>query len=189
MVRFDWIERMGVHYAYHQSLLNRVVHWICIPIELGAVLGLLSVVDVGPVDAGLVAVALIGALYCTAELFLGLLWSVQLVAIWFVASTLLADLGLWAIVASSAAFAVTFTIQLVLGHRIGENGRDDTARNLSCASMSKNPVPILLIFFYHFVEVALIAGYRPTVRARVDDATRRELARLDASNGDPNFAC
>ncbi|OLT35774.1 hypothetical protein BJF84_12615 [Rhodococcus sp. CUA-806] len=81
---------MGVHYAYHQSLLNRVVHWICIPIELGAVLGLLSVVDVGPVDAGLVAVALIGALYCTAELFLGLLWSVQLVAIWFVASTLLA---------------------------------------------------------------------------------------------------
>lgn len=131
MVRFDWIERMGVHYAYHQSLLNRVVHWICIPIELGAVLGLLSVVDVGPVDAGLVAVALIGALYCTAELFLGLLWSVQLVAIWFVASTLLADLGLWAIVASSAAFAVTFTVQLVLGHRIGENGRDDTGRNLS----------------------------------------------------------
>src|SRR6185369_9454253 len=56
---FDWIRRMGVHKAYHLDPTNRLIHWICIPIELAAVVKLLSLVP-GPVDLALAAIVLVG---------------------------------------------------------------------------------------------------------------------------------
>ena len=58
---------MGVHEAYHLDPTNRLIHWLCIPLELTAVLKLLAVVP-APVDLGLVAIVLVGAVYVAADL-------------------------------------------------------------------------------------------------------------------------
>ncbi len=38
----DWVRRMGEHEAYHQAAGNRVLHWLCIPLEIFGVLLLLA---------------------------------------------------------------------------------------------------------------------------------------------------
>ena len=59
MSRFDWVRRMGVHEAYHLDRTNRVIHWICIPLQLLAVVELLSLVRIGPIDLALVTLCLL----------------------------------------------------------------------------------------------------------------------------------
>ena len=78
-----------------------------------------------------------------------------------------------------ALFAITFGLQLGLGHRVFERGRDDTAQNLAELSRTRNPVPILLVFYYHLVELFLAAGYRPGLARDLAAFTERERASWD----------
>src|SRR5690349_5277212 len=67
---FDWLRRMGVHEAYHLDPTNRLIHWICIPLELAAFLKLVGLVP-AQVDLGLVAVILVGVVYVAADVGAG----------------------------------------------------------------------------------------------------------------------
>ncbi|MGB3773120.1 MAG: hypothetical protein WBA00_18440 [Rhodococcus sp. (in: high G+C Gram-positive bacteria)] len=170
-------------------MLNRVVHWVCIPIEMAAVLGLLSMIRMGPVDGGIVAVLVLGALYVATDVVLGTVWTSALFGLWFLSRSVLDGRPVWVAVVPVALFAVTFATQLVVGHRIGERGLDDTSMNLFCARSDRNVVPLLLVFYYHVVELAFMAGYRPDVRAQVDAVTRREIERIEAADGAPRYVC
>jgi uncharacterized membrane protein YGL010W len=177
---FDWPRRMGVHEAYHRSAGNRIVHWACIPLQLLGVIEVLSQVRHGSLDLALVAIAAVGALYIAADVVAGALMVVFLLALWAAAGRVTTG-SAWLDAGLGAALLVAaFVFQTRVGHDVYERGVDDTAMNLAELRRTRNPVPILLIFFYHLVEILFAAGYRPALRRQVAAAEEAERARLAA---------
>jgi uncharacterized membrane protein YGL010W len=181
---FEWKRRMGVHEAYHQDARNRLVHWLCIPVELLSVVALLALIPLGPArDAALVALVCVAPIYLATEPLLGTLMIAFLAGCRFLA----VEAGAWSALATLALavvlFTVTFTVQLRLGHAVFEGGRDDTDKNLAELRRTKNPIPILLVFYYHLVELAFAVGYRPRLRDNVAAFTRAELTAFERAPG------
>jgi uncharacterized membrane protein YGL010W len=179
---FDWKRRMGRHEAYHQSAGNRAVHWICIPIELAALVWLFSAVPlpIDGLDLAVVLIALLAPVYVLTEPLAGTLMVAYLAGCRLLAEAIplhgAGRAGLGALL-----FVASFAVQVGIGHRVFERGRDDTALNLAEFGATRNPAPLLLVPYYHLVEVLLAAGYRPRLRQEIAEATREELVRLDAS--------
>src|SRR5688572_27408910 len=172
--RFDWIRRMGVHEAYHLDPTNRLLHWICIPIELAAVVKLLGVVP-SPIDLGLAAIALVGAVYLLADVVAGACMTLLLLGLRTLVVPLTTGSSVIDAALAAAVFAAAFVVQTRVGHGVFERGIDDTEMNLAELARTKNPVPILLVFAYHALELLFAVGYRPALRARVEHHRRGEL--------------
>jgi uncharacterized membrane protein YGL010W len=174
---FEWIRRMGVHEAYHLDRTNRLIHWICIPIEIAAVLKLAALVP-GPIDVAGALIVAVGALYLAADVLAGALMIALLVLLralvlpWTTGSP-----ALDAVVATVALVAA-FTFQTRIGHGVFERGVDDTAMNLAELARTKNPIPTLLIFAYHGFELLFALGYRPALREAVERHRAAELMRM-----------
>lgn len=175
--RFDWVRRMGVHEAYHLDPTNRRIHWICIPIELAAVVKLIAAIP-APVDLGVLAIALVGLLYVLADALAGTCMVVLLLVLRAVVTPLTTGSALLDSLLAVTVFATAFTIQTRLGHGVFERGIDDTEMNLAEFARTKNPIPLLLVFAYHGLELLFAAGYRPALSARVEEHRRGELARI-----------
>jgi uncharacterized membrane protein YGL010W len=180
--RFRWKQRMGVHEAYHRTRGNRLVHWACIPLELWAVTKLLSLVPAGPLgDGALVVIALVAPVYLLTEPLLGALMVLFLLGCRALALVTLAGAPLLGGVVAALVFAVTFATQLRVGHGHFEAGLDDTDKNLAELRATKNPIPILLVFYYHLVELALAAGYRPALKRDIDAFAAIERAAIEGA--------
>jgi uncharacterized membrane protein YGL010W len=177
---FGWKRRMGVHEAYHTHPLNRWMHWLCIPLELWAVVKLASLASFGSFDLALVLITVLAPIYILAEPLLGSLMVGFLVGCWRLATWLLPESPIVGAVVAVVVFAVTFGLQVAVGHGVFEQGRDDTKANLEELARTKNPIPIVLVFFYHLVEIALAAGYRPALARAIRGHTEREVAAMDA---------
>ncbi len=170
---FRWKWRMGRHQAYHRSLANRIVHWLCIPLELAALVAAFACARAGRVDAATVLIVLLAPVYLATEPLAGACM-VAFLAGCRVAFARVPWQG-WPVAAAAvAAFALSFAVQVAIGHGIFERGRDDTRLNLAELRKSWNPVPLLLVPYYHLVEVLLAAGYRPALRREIDEHARRE---------------
>lgn len=178
---FDWVRRMGVHEAYHLDATNRLIHWLCIPLELGALVKLLTLVPT-PVDLSLVGIVLVGGVYVLADVAGGAAMVALLLALRALATAI--GTGSLALDAAAATglFVLAFVFQTRVGHGVFEQGRDDTAMNLAEFRRTKNPIPLVLVFYYHAVELLFAAGYRPAVAATMHAHRDRELRRLP---GDP----
>ena len=175
--RFDWVRRMGVHEAYHLDPINRSIHWLCIPIELAAVVTLLGAVP-APVDLGLVAIGLLGVVYVRADAPSGVAMTGLLLALRALAAPFTTGSAPLDALVASAVFVAAFVIQTRIGHGVFEHGIDDTAMNLAELARTRDPVPILLVFAYHALELLFAAGYRPAVREEVERYRSAELARI-----------
>jgi len=182
--RFDWKRRMGVHEAYHQSLANRWLHWSCIPLELLAIVKLASLASLGGhLDLALVVIAIVAPIYLLTEPVIGTTMVGFLVGCWW-----LADHGPrfgtgWDVLVAVALFSATFAVQVAIGHGSFEGGRDDTNQNLAEFRTSRNPIPLLLVFYYHLVEIFFALGYRPRLERDVAVFTAREIASGRLSGG------
>ena len=91
--RFQWVRRMGIHEAYHKSTVNRIIHWICIPFELFAVVKILSLArieSVGmagyPLDLAWILIAIVAVIYLLTEILAGLLMTGALVGLHILAN-------------------------------------------------------------------------------------------------------
>jgi uncharacterized membrane protein YGL010W len=147
---------MGIHQAYHRSLANKVIHGVCIPVQLWGFVHLLTTV-INP----FFAVLLFAPLYLLCDVVAGASFSVFLLALSFVGSD---AHYLW----GPVVFVVANLVQTKLGHSLEEGRRDDTPKNMTEFKRSKNPIPLLLIFFYHWVEVLFFFGFKPDVKREVD---------------------
>jgi uncharacterized membrane protein YGL010W len=178
MSRFDWVRRMGVHEAYHLSRTNRIIHWICIPLQLFAVVWLLSLVRLGPIDLAVPAILAAGAVFVAADFLVGVLMTMALAGFWLFAHQLAA--GSLALDAGLAAglFGAALLFQTQVGHGHYEQGVDDTAKNLAELRRTKNPIPILLVFAYHLVEILFALGYRRDLKREVEDEREAERRRI-----------
>jgi uncharacterized membrane protein YGL010W len=141
------------------------------------VIELLSQVRFASIDLALIAIAVVGALYVTAEMVAGVLMILGMLGLWAAAGQLttgssLVDAGL-----AAALLVAAFVFQTRVGHNVYEHGVDDTAMNVAELRRTKNPIPILLIFFYHLVELLFALGYRP--------ALQREVARPPGGRAGP----
>jgi len=173
---FRWKERMGIHEAYHQNITNRFIHWSCIPLELWAVVKLLSLVPlVENFDLALLTVLIISPIFVLTEIFIGSLMIAFLIVCWKTATLVLVDSYLWGMGLAVTLFSVTFFIQVAIGHKIFEGGRDDTEKNIAEFAETKNPIPLLLVFYYHLVEIILNLHYRPDLKSDIEKFKQKEI--------------
>jgi uncharacterized membrane protein YGL010W len=170
---------MGAHEAYHLDPTNRLIHWICIPLQLGAAVKLLTLVPT-PVDASAVVIALVGALYLVVDVAGGAVMLALLLALRGAAGAIgTGTPGLDALLALLVVVAA-FVFQTRVGHGVFERGIDDTATNVAELRRTGNPIPILLIFAYHALELLFAAGYRPELAAAMHAHRATALARIPA---------
>jgi uncharacterized membrane protein YGL010W len=178
MGRFEWVRRMGVHEAYHLDRTNRLIHWICIPIELMMIVKLLSMVHFGPLELAVVVIWAVGVVYLFTEVLGGALMIALLFALRWLAVPLTTGRGWLDIALALAIFVIAFVIQTQVGHNVFEEGVDDTEMNISELARTKNPVPILLVFYYHVVELLFALGYRPSLRKQMEQYRDEQLQRI-----------
>lgn len=166
--RFDWLYRMGVHEAYHLDARNRLIHWLCIPLELWSVLKLGTLIQFMGLNLGFVLFLAASAVYIAADVVMGMAMAFFLFILLCVCVYL--DLGpVWAeAMLAVVVFSASFLVQTKVGHDVFQAGVDDTRQNLEELKQSKNPIPILLIFFYHLVEIFFALGFRKDLRAQVE---------------------
>jgi uncharacterized membrane protein YGL010W len=175
---FDWVRRMGVHEAYHLDRTNRVIHWLCIPLELAAVVKLLAAVPT-PVDLSLIALVVVGGIYLAADVVAGGLMILLLVALRALVLPLTTGrLGVDVAIALGV-FVAAFAFQTRVGHVVCERGIDDTDMNLAEFRRTRNPIPLLLVFYYHVVELLFALGYRPALRRSMEAHRAAQLALID----------
>jgi uncharacterized membrane protein YGL010W len=169
------VRRMGVHEAHHLDPTNRLIHWLCIPLELAALLKLLALAPT-PVDLGLIAIAIVGLLYVVTDVIGGLAMVVFLLVLRLAATSLASGTPWVDALVAAATFSAAFGFQTRVGHGIFERGIDDTAMNLAELRRTRNPIPLVLIFYYHALELLFAAGYRPTLAATMHAYRARTLA-------------
>jgi len=156
---------MGVHEAYHVSSINRWIHWICIPLELWGVLKLAALVKFGGAgdltfDLGLGLIVILAPIFLAVDVLGGLLMALMLLGLWASGKYLFLDMP-WSLGSGLVAFVVPFLIQTKVGHvKFEPDGRDDTDVNIREFKNTKNPIPLILIFFYHLMQVLFALGYR-----------------------------
>eukprot|EP00994_Dinema_validum_P009502 NODE_944_length_1214_cov_94.877253_g711_i0.p1 GENE.NODE_944_length_1214_cov_94.877253_g711_i0~~NODE_944_length_1214_cov_94.877253_g711_i0.p1 ORF type:complete len:240 (-),score=54.13 NODE_944_length_1214_cov_94.877253_g711_i0:151-870(-) len=179
--QWQWRRRMGVHYAYHQSPGNELVHLLMIPLELFAFILLFSCVPMPPgtwdlaklVILGLAPIYLLTEVLC-GGLFVALLFGLRAAALSLPTTDPLVRLGV-----AVAAFVVPFVVQTQIGHRCLEpKGRDDTQKNVAEFTLTHNPIPLLLIFYYHLVALLFQLGYRPALRKQIATHTQAECKKF-----------
>ena len=170
---------MGVHEAYHLDPINRIIHWICIPIELCAVLKLLDALP-GPLDVGILAILSVGAVYLAADLAAGVLMVLLLLALRAFATTLTTGTPVHDAGLAIVTFVAAFVFQTRVGHGVFEQEIDDTEKNVAELRRTGNPIPILLVFYYHLLELLFAAGYRPALCRAIEEHRADELKRIPA---------
>lgn len=147
MARFsDWTQRMGKHEAFHTNIVNKVFHALMIPCQLWGVLHLASC------GLNLIGLSSFWFLFALAPVFLlcDVISGGAFVGFLFALSFIKSEAHfLW----GPAIFVVANLIQTKIGHGFEPQGHDDTQINIAELKKSKNPIPILLIFYYHWVEV------------------------------------
>lgn len=160
----NWPLRMGIHQAYHTNTHNKIAHWILIPLEIYGVVSLLAALPTIVEWALLFAIATV---YLSTNLSMG-------------ASFVCFVLGLRALRTTPLAglifFIIPFLAQTMIAHKYFEpNGRDDTEKNVNEFKQTKNPVPLLLIFYYHWVELFFLCGFFLDLNQQVEKAKQNEL--------------
>ncbi len=155
---FEWTRRMGVHQAYHLSVANKIIHGVCIPFQLWGIVRLLSVLI-----NHFWIVLLLSPIYCLCEPTMGGSFAAFL---WLLSFFGRESHFLW----GPAIFVCANLFQTRVGHALETGGRDDTKKNMAEFKKTKNPIPLLLIFWYHWVEVFFLLGYKPELKREVDAA-------------------
>eukprot|EP00696_Hemimastix_kukwesjijk_P006755 gnl/Hemi2/18565_TR6135_c0_g1_i1.p2 gnl/Hemi2/18565_TR6135_c0_g1~~gnl/Hemi2/18565_TR6135_c0_g1_i1.p2 ORF type:complete len:215 (-),score=61.22 gnl/Hemi2/18565_TR6135_c0_g1_i1:98-742(-) len=196
--RWNWIERMGIHEAFHRNTMNRVIHWMMIPlIFFGYTLALCQIplfnLPLGAdasvrVDAALVVLLLASGVFVLADAPAGFLALVLLMLQYLTAHRLGAYLATFSIAASSpvAAFVVQLVvgvaiavgalgIQTGVGHTMFEGGLDDQERNINELKATWSLPPIALIFFYHLLPPMFACGYKPKLAAQIQAVRDRVI--------------
>ena len=167
MSRFsEWTTRMGNHDAFHQSIPNKLIHALMIPVQLWGIVHLVSAL-INP----LWFLLAISPVYVLCDAVSGASFVLFLYIISFIRSD---THFLW----GAVMFVVANLIQTKIGHSFEIGGRDDTAINIAELKKTKNPVPTLLIFYYHWVEAFLMFGYRSDIKLEVARARAEQLKRF-----------
>ena len=132
-----------------------------------------------PVDLGLFAIVLVGAVYVAADLAGGAAMVILLLGLRLLARIThdKESVGLDVVVAV-ALFVGAFVFQTRVGHGVFERGIDDTAMNLAELRRTGNPIPLVLVFYYHALELLFAFGYRPRLARTMETYRGRELARI-----------
>lgn len=188
---FDWKQRMGVHWAYHQNVTNRVVHFICIPFILLGIIKLISLLpEIADYEVTYLIILLMAPIFLLPELLSGICLIVLLAILSIIAAMLPA--GLIGGIIGLSSLIIPFIIQTQVGHKCFEiEGRDDTERNIKEFLQTKNPIPLLLIFYYHMVELLLLLGYRPKLKEEIlfhmnNQTTRFQTIKTKPKSGTHN---
>eukprot|EP01006_Ploeotia_vitrea_P010751 TRINITY_DN27987_c0_g1_i1.p1 TRINITY_DN27987_c0_g1~~TRINITY_DN27987_c0_g1_i1.p1 ORF type:complete len:312 (-),score=129.61 TRINITY_DN27987_c0_g1_i1:61-996(-) len=143
-----------------------------------------------PLTWSVVVVLVVGAMWIAADAPAGGLGAFLLVQLWVLANlfhfgfvlkmsatrdaALMVSAGYGAMLFLGALFA-----QVIIGHGFFEDdAADDTADNLREFRATLNPVPLLLIYWYHLVDLMMLLGYKPVLREHIEMLTHEQVPHL-----------
>lgn len=180
---FNWEQRMGNHLAYHRNKINNAVHLICIPAIVYGLLIVMSVIDsVTSISVTVGLLLVLGIVFLLVDIIVGAV----VVALLFFAAFQLSNPSealVFSLVVGLVWMIGPFVVQTQVGHRVFEDeGRDDTEINIKEFRETLNPIPLVLIFFYHAMEVAMLLGYKKESYNRIlgyRDAKMKEIERIE----------
>jgi len=110
---FEWEKRMGIHYAYHQSKINNLIHALMIPMELWAILQILRCIPIPIIsDAALLAICASGPVYVATEPLCGATMIVLLLSLRWAALCWLPCSAISGGMIGLGLFAVPFIVQV-----------------------------------------------------------------------------
>jgi len=163
---------MGAHLAYHQNPINKSIHFLCIPVILFGIIKLLSMIPMfGAWDASIWLIIFLSPVFLLPDVISGLCFILLMLIIRFLALEI--PTGFVGVVIGIISVISAFLVQTQVGHKLFEaDARDDTEENITAFRLSKNPIPLLLIFHYHMIELLMMLGYRPKLRNEIDHYTK-----------------
>ena len=183
----DWERRMGIHLAYHQGYFNFVLHSVTIPFLIFGFFLVLqqwklfttmmyltsSMEIIVNFDLGLVFIVLTTPIWILVEPLCGVTFCIVVVCVHYLASILILNNGTWY---GFLIFVTSIVLQIHVGHGLLEqNNRDDAHRNIEEFIKTKNPIPLLLIVYYHWIDMFLYFGYKPQLKQRINAYTKERL--------------
>lgn len=167
----DWERRMGFHLAFHMGTANNILHKTTIPWIVTGILQILRQISLPGVgwNAGQAYCAALGlGAYARAEPLLGLTFSALQYGIYLAITDYLPYEGWSGAGVGLGIFAVALAMQVGIGHHVLEpDGRDDAHINGEEFKRTKNPVPLVMVFYYHWCHLWFLMGYRPALWARI----------------------
>ena len=197
---FNWEQRMGIHFAHHQSKANVMLHSITVPfIVFGFLLllqqfKLLEISDGGfQIDLGLVFCVLTIPVWYQTDPLCGSTFSILLFAIHYVASILFPPSSSASddynnIVYGLLLLLGSIIVQIQVGHGLLESNSQYDDANTNRLDLSeimhrvfKNPIPVLLVLYYHWIDMFLLLGYKPELRQRIDTYAKQHLQSMATS--------
>jgi uncharacterized membrane protein YGL010W len=187
---FHWKRRMGVHMAFHRAPSNIAIHalwslvnaWalllIAYPLKLPA-LGLDGALLL--LGAGFVLYALIDvttAVLASAAYGVGYLACPLVMSMVGGSALAMVSLGVLLTV-------VALAIQVYIGHGIAERGIDDARDNFQELFRTGNPVYVMLLPAYTYLDLLFRLGYRRDVARFVADVTGELRPKLAGAQSRP----
>mgnify|MGYP000465112980 FL=1 len=168
---FEWKRRMGIHLAFHRDPVNIFLHaafsivnaWAMLLIFYPFQVPGVSVFSI-PIDMAMVILAATFIIYALMDVGAAILVTLAYALTYPLCAPVMALLQDSTLLMISVGVFLTFfalAVQVFIGHNIAEKGIDDAVDNFKELFESKNPLYIMVLPFYTYLDLLFLAGYKP----------------------------
>mgnify|MGYP000090622613 FL=1 len=167
---FEWKRRMGVHLAFHRDPINILLHAVFSIVNAWALLLIFFPFQVPgfsslpmSIDFAMLLLGVVFIIYAVLDIGAAILitgaYALTYPLCGMVMELLQGSAGL---MITLGVFLTLFSlaIQVFIGHNIAEKGIDDAVENFKELFESKNPIYLILLPFYTYLDLLFMAGYK-----------------------------
>ena len=168
---FQWKRRMGIHLAFHRNPSNIFIHalfsvmnaWAILLIAFPFQIPGLSLFS-NPIDGAMLVLVTTFFIYALMDFGAALLVTLLFAVTYPLCEPTMQFLGGSTLYMIALGVFLTFlalAIQVFIGHGIAEKGIDDAVDNFKELFETKNPLFIMLLPFYTYLDLLFLGGYKP----------------------------
>jgi len=168
---FQWKRRMGIHLAFHRNPSNIFIHalfsvmnaWAILLIAFPFQIPGLSLFS-NPIDGAMLVLLATFIIYAFMDFGAALVVTLLFALTYPLCEPTMQFLGdstLYMIALGIFLTILALAIQVFIGHGVAEKGIDDAVDNFKELFETKNPLFIMLLPFYTYLDLLFIWGYKP----------------------------
>jgi len=187
---FEWKRRMGIHLAFHRDPMNIFLHAVFSIVNAWALLLIfypfqvpgLSVFSI-PIDMAILILVATFIIYALMDIGAAILVTFAYALTYPLCAPVMELLqGSTLLMVALGVFLTFFAlaIQVFIGHNIAEKGIDDAIDNFKELFESKNPLYIMVLPFYTYLDLLFLAGYKPEKAKFIWSMTEELRPKLEA---------
>jgi uncharacterized membrane protein YGL010W len=187
---FDWKRRMGVHMAFHRQPINIAIHALWSLVNAWALLLIAYPLQIPALnlDGALLLLGAAFVLYALIDVATAVLTSVVYTLGYLACPFVMSMVGgsALAMVALGALLtAIALAVQVYIGHGVAERGVDDARENFQELFRTGNPVYLMLLPAYTYLDLLFRLGHRKDLARFVADVTDELRPRLVGAQSRP----